>query len=51
MLFTADIGNTTVSIVVYRENQPLFLARINTDRRKTSDQYAYDLKQLLETKK
>ncbi|MBE6818918.1 MAG: type III pantothenate kinase [Ruminococcaceae bacterium] len=51
MLFTADIGNTTITIVVYREDEPLFLARINSDRRKTSDQYAYDLKQLLEAKK
>ncbi|MBR0414227.1 MAG: type III pantothenate kinase [Clostridia bacterium] len=51
MLFTADIGNTTITIVVYREDEPLFLARINSDRRKTSDQYAYDLRQLLETKK
>lgn len=50
MLFTADCGNTTITIVVYRENKPLFTARLNTDRRKTSDQYAYDLKNLLETK-
>ncbi|MBQ6380554.1 MAG: type III pantothenate kinase [Clostridia bacterium] len=50
MLFTADIGNTTITTVVYKENKPLFTARINTDRRKTSDQYAYDLKHLLETK-
>ena len=50
LLFTADTGNTTITIVVYRENEPLFTARINTDRRKTSDQYAYDLKQLFASK-
>lgn len=50
MLFTADCGNTTITIAVYDENKALFNARINTDRRKTSDQYAYDLKHLLETK-
>ena len=50
MLFTADIGNTTITIVVYREDKALFTARINTNRRKTSDQYAYDVRHLLETK-
>ncbi|MBQ3431616.1 MAG: type III pantothenate kinase [Clostridia bacterium] len=50
MLFTADIGNTTITVVVYREDSAMFRARINTDRRKTSDQYAYDIQHLLETK-
>lgn len=50
MLFTADIGNTTITIGVYDENKPLFIARINSDRRKTADQYAYDLKQLFSSK-
>lgn len=51
MLFTADIGNTTITIVVYKEDKPLITARLNTDRRKTSDQYAYDIRHLLENKK
>ncbi|MBR2590467.1 MAG: type III pantothenate kinase [Clostridia bacterium] len=51
MLFTADIGNTTITVVVYKEDRAILLGRINTDRRKTSDQYAYDLKNLLESKK
>ena len=50
LLFTADIGNTTVSIVVYDAEKAILKARMNTDRRKTSDQYAYDIKHLLETK-
>lgn len=51
MLFTADIGNTTITTVVYDEDKAVFSARINTDRRKTADQYAYDLKQLFSVKK
>lgn len=47
MLFTADAGNTNITLVVYKEKKVVFVARVNTDRRKTADQYAYDFAQII----
>ena len=43
MLLAIDIGNSNVTLGVYRENELLFVARIATDRNKTGDQYAVEL--------
>ena len=51
MLLIVDAGNTNICLAVYNdENEPVYTARIYTERRKTSDQYAYDFKQILTSK-
>ncbi len=50
MLLIVDAGNTNISLAVYKNDELLYTARIYTERRKTSDQYAYDFKQILTEK-
>ncbi len=50
MLLTVDAGNTNICLAVYENNELLYAARIYTEIRKTSDQYAYDFKQILTEK-
>ena len=50
MLLTVDAGNTNISLAVYKNDDLLYSARIYTEQRKTSDQYAYDFKQILTEK-
>ena len=40
MILAIDIGNTNIAIGGFSENEPLFVARISTDARRTSDEYA-----------
>ena len=47
MLLAIDIGNTNIVIGGIKDNQIVFEARIATDRSKTSDQYAVDIKNIL----
>lgn len=47
MLLTVDIGNTNVTLGAYDGNVLSFTARLATDTKKTSDQYAVDIKNLL----
>ncbi len=47
MLLTADIGNTNITLGVFNEDVLLFTARLATDSRLTSDQYAIDIKDIL----
>ena len=47
MLLTADIGNTNITLGVFSEDVLLFTARLATDSRLTSDQYAIDIKDVL----
>lgn len=47
MLLAIDIGNTNIVIGGLKEDQILFEARIATDRIKTSDQYAAEIKNML----
>ncbi|MDD5953335.1 MAG: type III pantothenate kinase [Oscillospiraceae bacterium] len=53
MLLTVDISNTDITLGAFDPNgngfhsRPRFTARIVTDRRRTSDQYACELMQLL----
>ena len=47
MLLAIDIGNTNIVIGGIRDNQIVFEARVATDRIKTSDQYAVDIKNVL----
>ena len=48
MLLTVDIGNTIVTLGAYDGSILSFTARLATDTKKTSDQYAVDIKNLLE---
>ncbi len=43
MLLTVDIGNTNITIGVFKDEQLLFTSRLATDRKRTNDQYAVEL--------
>jgi type III pantothenate kinase len=47
MLLCFDIGNTNITLGAYNSNILEFTARLATDTRKTDDQYAVEIKQLL----
>ncbi len=47
MLLTIDIGNTNVTLGVYLGKDLQLLARLNTDPRRTSDQYAMEIDGIL----
>lgn len=48
MLLVLDVGNTNVTIGVYREQQLLFVSRMATELSKMEDQYAIDLCDILD---
>lgn len=48
MLLTIDIGNTNVTLGAYDSNALKFTARLATETKKTADQYAVDIKMLLQ---
>ena len=48
MLLTIDIGNTNVTLGAYDSSLLVFTARLATEQRKTDDQYAVDIKNLLD---
>ena len=43
MLLAIDIGNTNITLGVYDEEHLLFTARLATDKRRTADQYAIEM--------
>lgn len=47
MLLAIDIGNTNVTLGAYSDDVLSFTARLATDTRRTSDQYAVDIKEIL----
>ncbi len=47
MLLAVDIGNTNITLGAYNSSILEFTARLATDTRKTDDQYAIEIKQLL----
>lgn len=48
MLLAIDIGNTNITLGAFNEASLDFTARLATDTRKTADQYAVEIKSLLE---
>lgn len=48
MILTVDIGNSNIVLGGVREDEIIFEARLRTDATKTSDEYAVDLKSLLD---
>lgn len=47
MLLTIDIGNTNITLGAYHGHILSFTARLATEQKKTADQYAVDIKNLL----
>lgn len=47
MLLAVDIGNTNITLGLYDEEILLFTARLSTEIRRTADQYAIDIKDIL----
>ncbi len=43
MLLTVDIGNTNITLGVFKGDQLQFTSRLATDRKRTGDQYAVEL--------
>ena len=47
MLLTVDIGNTNITLGLFRDSLLCSTARLATDQTKTADQYAVDIKEVL----
>lgn len=47
MLLTIDIGNTNITLGVYDGDELRFTSRLATDMKRTSDQYAIEIKDML----
>ena len=48
MLLALDIGNTNITIGCYRNKELLFISRMATDRSRMEDQYAIELRDILD---
>ncbi len=48
MLLTIDIGNTNLTIGAYSGEELKFVSRLATDRSRTEDQYAIELKSIFD---
>ena len=48
MILVLDIGNTNITMGVYEDNQLLFVSRMATDRARMEDQYAIEIKEILD---
>ncbi len=48
MLLAVDIGNTNITLGAFQDTTLSFTARLATEARKTADQYAVEIKSLLE---
>mgnify|MGYP000990059758 CR=1 FL=1 len=47
MILVLDIGNTNITMGVYREKELLFVSRMKTDRLKMGDEYAIAMREIL----
>lgn len=47
MILAIDIGNTNITLGGYNDDKILFIARLATDQRRTADQYAVELYDLV----
>lgn len=48
MILVLDIGNTNITLGVYEEKKLLFVSRMATDRMRMEDQYAIELREILD---
>lgn len=51
ILLTIDIGNTNITVGAYKGDQLEFVARLATDSKRTCDQYAIELRDILHINK
>lgn len=51
MILTADIGNTNISLGVFNNDEIVWTSRLATQRHRTSEQYAIELKAVFELEK
>lgn len=47
MILAVDIGNTNITLGGYKDDNLIFVARLATDSKKTADQYAIEIKDVL----
>ncbi len=47
MVLTVDIGNTNATLGAYKDDKLVFTSRLNTDKKRLADQYACELKAIL----
>ena len=47
MILVLDIGNTNITLGVYKGKKLLFVSRMATDRMRMEDQYAIELREIL----
>lgn len=47
MILVLDIGNTNITLGIYRGKELLFVSRMATDRMRMKDQYAIELREIL----
>lgn len=50
MILTADIGNTNITLGAFKNDKILWIARLATERQRTSDQYATELSAIMNMK-
>lgn len=50
MILTADIGNTNITLGAFSNDKIVWISRLATDRHRTADQYAIELKAIIELK-
>jgi type III pantothenate kinase len=43
MVLVADIGNTNITLGIYKNDNLIFVSRLATQRHRTSEQYAIEL--------
>ncbi len=48
MLLAIDIGNTNITLGVYDEDRLMFTSRLATDKRRTGDQYAIEIRDVMQ---
>lgn len=48
MILALDIGNTQITMGVFKKDKLLFISRLHTDKLKTPDQYAADIKAIID---
>ena len=48
MILTVDIGNTNITFGVFKDNDLLFESRMETNRSRLRDQYAIELRDILD---
>ena len=51
MILTADIGNTNITLGVYENDKAICISRLATQRHRTAEQYAIELKAVFDLEK